>query len=71
MSRSTRSRTLSALLLVIGSAFALGGAHAQEDASAGKPLNMMMIEKNNLEIAAFMLNWLEEHVEQGRGETGR
>jgi AraC-like DNA-binding protein len=26
--------------------------------------HMMMIEKNNLDIAAFMLHWLEENVEQ-------
>jgi pimeloyl-ACP methyl ester carboxylesterase len=29
--------------------------------------HMMMIEKNNLEIAAFMLNWLEQNVEQAHG----
>ena len=33
--------------------------------------HMMMIEKNNLEIAAFMLNWLEENVERGHGEADR
>ena len=38
MSRSNRSRTFGALLLVIGSALALGGARAEEDALTGKPL---------------------------------
>jgi pimeloyl-ACP methyl ester carboxylesterase len=33
--------------------------------------HMMMIEKNNLDISAFMLNWLEDNVELGHEEAGR
>lgn len=32
--------------------------------------HMMMIEKNNLEIAGFMTRWLEDNVERGRHRDG-
>jgi pimeloyl-ACP methyl ester carboxylesterase len=33
--------------------------------------HMMMIEKNNLEISAFMMKWLEENVDQEQEDTNR